>query len=88
MTARDVALYQAWVEVDGPWWGEREDAQLRQLCSISAAAAGVPTPPDEFRLEWQLGGADGPAVNLLSPADGLAAFAAINGLDVTPEPSP
>jgi hypothetical protein len=87
LTAEDLALYQALVEVDGPWWGEREAAYLRQLCSVQAAAGGASIPPADFAVEWRVGDDAGDA-NLLPPADGLALFAARHGLDVSEEPAP
>ncbi|VTU02774.1 unnamed protein product [Gemmataceae bacterium] len=87
LTAADLSLYQALVEIDGPWWGEREAAMLRQLCSVQAAAAGSNIPPDQFAIEWTIGqGDDAAAANLLPPADGLAAFAAHHGLHVSEVP--
>lgn len=87
LTADDLALYQAWVEVDGPWWGEREAALLRQLCSVVAATSGSKIPPDDFKSEWTVGPATETAgANLLPPADGLAIFAARHGLTLTEEP--
>ena len=75
------------MEIDGPWWGEREAAHLRQLCSVQAAAGGVSIPPDEFEIEWTVGAAGEPAVRLLPPADGLALFAARHGLPVEEVPA-
>jgi hypothetical protein len=90
LTAADLALYQAIVEMDGPWWGAREAAYLRQLCAVQAAAGGASIPPDDFSIEWIVGAAaeGGPTCNLLPPTDGLAIFAARHGLDVTEEPAP
>lgn len=83
LTAEDLALYQAFVEIDGPWWGEGHAALLRQLCSVSAAAAGANIPPDSFKIDWTVGPpGDEPADNLLAPEDGIAIFAARHGLDV------
>ncbi len=83
LTARDLALYQALVEIDGPWWGEREAAMSRQLCSVQAAAAGASIPPDEFAIEWSVGSTpDRPAANLLPSSEGLALFAARHGAEV------
>jgi hypothetical protein len=65
--------------VDGPWWGEREAAYLRQLCSVQAAAAGADLPPDKFAIEWAVGPA-APQEPLLDAATGLRAFAARYGL--------
>lgn len=80
LTAHDVALYQALVEIDGPWWGEREAAMMRQLCSVQAAAAGSDIEPDRFSIEWTVGPATSTAGNLLPAGDGLAVFAARHGL--------
>lgn len=83
LTADELAEYQALVELDGPWWGEREAAHLRQLCSVQAAAAGADIPADQFQIEWALGSAGG--TNLLPSADGIALFAGAFGLDVVEE---
>jgi hypothetical protein len=85
LTAGDLALYQAAAEIDGPWWGEGIAAHLRQLCSVTAAASGASIPPDDFAIEWTVGGEDRearPAANLLPPVDGLEIFAARYGLDL------
>lgn len=68
------------MEIDGPYWGERDAAYFRQLCSLSAAANGVVIPPDDFELKWTLGPADGPPVNLIPPEIGLEIFAARHGV--------
>ena len=84
LTAADLALYQAWAEEDGPWWGEREAAYLRTLCSVTAAAAGgADVAPDDFRLTWSAGPAE--PVELLDAEAGLRVFAAKHGLAVTEE---
>ncbi|WP_162669683.1 hypothetical protein [Gemmata massiliana] len=89
LTATDLALYQALVEIDGPWWGEREAAHLRQIASVQAAAAGADVPPDQFEIEWRVG-EDAPATtsefNLLPAAEGILMFAAQNGLEVQENP--
>lgn len=83
LTTADLALYQALVEIDGPWWGEREAAHLRQLCSVQAAAGGADIPAEQFNIEWRVGAsAEAPDANLLPPCDGLEIFAARHGLDV------
>jgi hypothetical protein len=59
---------------------------------VSAAVAGADIPADDFSLTWCVGrdaGDDQAAgVNLLPPGDGIAAFAARHGLDVSEEPAP
>ena len=82
LTLDDLALYQAAAEIDGPFWGEREAAHMRQLASVVAATRGADIPPDEFKIEWTIGGPDAPPANLLPPAEGLELFAARIGLDV------
>ncbi len=86
LTAEDLALYQALVEIDGPFWGQRETQMIARLCSVVAATAGANLPPDEFEPEWTVGPAgDAPAGNLLPPADGLALLAARYGFAVAEE---
>lgn len=75
------------MEVDGPWWGEREAAYLRQLAAVGAAAGGTSVSPDEFKLDWHVGPSDAPPANLLSPDDGLAIFAARHGLELSEAPA-
>lgn len=87
LTAEDLALYQALVELDGPWWGEREAAYLRQLCAVQAAAGGSRISAAEFAIEWRVGPADGDAANLLPPEEGLALFADRHGLTVQELPA-
>lgn len=82
LTPADLALYQAVVEIDGPWWGEREAAHLRQLAAVQAAAAGAHVPADDFRIEWTLGPAAA-ADRLLPSNDGLELFAARHHLPIT-----
>ena len=83
LTVGDLALYQALVEIDGPWWGEREAAMLRQLCSVQAAAAGSALTPDTLPIEWSVGAPNvSPTGNLLPPAAALPALAAHHGLAV------
>jgi hypothetical protein len=86
LTAADLAEYQALVEIDGPWWGEREAAHLRQLCALQAAAGGTDSSPDDWEIEWQVGPADAPDVNLLAPEDGIKIMAAGFGLAVEEVP--
>lgn len=81
LTPADLALYQAVVEVDGPWWGEREASYLRQLAAVQAAAAGAAVPAERFRIDWALGPAA--AADLLPSNDGLALFAARHELPIT-----
>jgi len=88
LTPEDLALYQAWVELDGPWWGEREAAHLKQLCSVVAATAGADLPPDRFDTEWTVGAPGEAPANLLPPADGLAIWAARHGLQPPTEDEP
>lgn len=76
-------MFQAAIEIDGPFWNEGLAAHLRQLCSITAAGAGADLPPDEFAIEWGIGAAgEAPPANELPPAEGLELFAARYGLDV------
>jgi hypothetical protein len=84
LTVAELSRYQALVEIDGPWWGEREAALLQQLCSVQAAAGGADIPPEEFKIQWRVGPAavDPPAGRLLPPNDGIAIFAARYGLPV------
>ncbi|MDY3558124.1 hypothetical protein R5W23_000845 [Gemmata sp. JC673] len=84
LTAAQLAEYQALVELDGPWWGEREASYLRQLCSVTAAAAGAQIPADQFQIEWTIGATP---VNLLPSADGLALFADCFGLGIEETPA-
>lgn len=88
LTARELALFQAAVEIDGPFWGAREAAYMRQLTSVNAAAAGASVSPDELEIEWRVGGpgeTGGP--NLLDPADGLSMFAAMHGRQLSEVPA-
>jgi hypothetical protein len=82
LTAAEIGLWMAMVEIDGPWWGEREAALLRQLCSVQAAAAGADLPPDQFRVEWVVGESAASSENLLPPDDGLEILAARYGVPV------
>lgn len=82
LTADDLALYQALVEIDGPFWGKRETAMMAQLCSLQAAAGGVHIPADEFEIEWRVGESAEAGGNMLAPAEGLELFAALHGLKV------
>lgn len=84
LTAEDLAAYQALVEIDGPFWGEGQAALLRQLCSIGAAQCGADIPPDDFAIEWTVGGKadDGPAAPLLDPNAGIEIFAARYGIEL------
>jgi hypothetical protein len=85
LTLDQLNAFLALVEIDGPFWGEREAAASRLLCSVVAATAGAEVDPDRFRQEWTLG-ADAPAgVNLLKSADGVALFAARYGGTLTTE---
>jgi hypothetical protein len=70
------------VEIDGPWWGEREAAMMRQLCSVQAAATGTDIEPDRFAIEWTVGVSGDQPRNLLPADDGLAIWAARHGLEV------
>lgn len=76
LTTGDLAEYQALVEIDGPWWGEREAAYARRLCSLIAATGGADHAPDDFAITWSIGSAAEPEGNFLPPADGLVIFAA------------
>ncbi len=83
LTAEDLGFYQAVVEIDGPWWGEREAAHMEQLCSIQAAAAGADVEPDAFKIGWTVGAPgehDQGGANLLPSNDGIELFAARFGL--------
>lgn len=84
LTARDLALYQALAAIDGPWWGERESAYARLLCSVTAAAGGVSIPADDFAIEWVYCEAgDQTEAERLTPADGLRMLAKMNRVPVT-----
>lgn len=78
LTAGGLAEYQALCELDGPWWGEREAAHLRQLCAIQSAAGGVSASPDEFAIEWTVGTPPAAAdvINLVPFEDGIQILAA------------
>lgn len=89
LTAEDLALYQAAVEIDGPWWGAREAAYFRQLTSVTAAAAGCDLPADQLDIEWTVGRPAEAAGVLFTPAEGIALFASRHGLAVEHEdPTP
>lgn len=93
LTAADLALYQAVVEIDGPWWGAREAAHLRQIAAVTSRAAGADVQPEDFEIEWRVGkGPDQgegeqPGPNLLPAVDGMRMMAAAAGLTLTEEPA-
>jgi len=61
-------------------------AHFRQLCAVTAAAAGATITAEQFALEWAVGRQDAPRVNLLPPADGLAILAGRLGAELEREP--
>jgi len=96
LTAADVAAYAAMVELEGPWWGEREAHAIRELCSVVAATAGVSIAAEQFRHSWTVGPRAAPEASAddqagadqadqFTGAEGLQLFAAAYGLDVVRE---
>lgn len=67
------------MEIDGPWWGEREVAYLKQVCAVIAASRGVAGSPDDYAIEWVFGDS---VARLLPANEGLAILAERYGLEV------